>query len=387
MINRLIKGKEVVNINKPIRVLHIVRKMDIGGVQMMLMNYYRNIDRNLVQFDFVVQGEASGYFDDEIVSLGGNIYHVSSIKELPEYYFELYKLLKNNQFDIVHVHHNYANFHGLLIAFFAGVKVRISHSHNTPPENRIIKKVIKRVLRVFINLISTNRFACSKVAFEWLYGSKFKIGNSNDYIINNAIDVSKFMFDEHTREVVRSELDISNDIVIGHIGSFSDQKNHRFIIKIFTEIQRINSNSSLLLVGDGPLKEHIKNEIDKLGLRKKVKFMGNRNDVNKLLQAFDVFIFPSLYEGLGIVLVEAQSSGVICIASDTITKEVALTDLVSYKSLSDDPKEWAEQIINSVNLKKRIDRSSEIRKNGYDILQESKRLEDIYQYLKLGASK
>lgn len=362
---------------EPIRVLQIVRKMDIGGVQTMLMNYYRKIDKEKVQFDFIVQGEQEGYFENEILKLGGVIYHVRPMKNLFFYYRDVNKILKQNKYSIVHVHHNYANIHGLLISLLNGVENRISHSHNTPPEKSIIRRFIKKLIRLFINNISTHKYACSVAAADWLYGHKV-IQKEEVTVIKNAIETDQFKFNCLARSKKRQELGLSNKIIIGHVGNFSGQKNHKFLIDIFNEVHKLEKNANLLLVGEGPKVHETMCKVDSLGLTDYVIYLGKRSDVNELYQAFDIFLFPSIYEGLGIVLVEAQAAGLKCVISDTITKEVSISELIEYLSLEKSAEEWAKIIIKKLNLDQRENMLDAIKEYGYDIGNEAKKLEKMY---------
>jgi glycosyltransferase involved in cell wall biosynthesis len=364
--------------SKPIRVLHVVRKMDFGGVQLMLMNYYRNINRNLVQFDFLVQGNQNSTFDEEIRSLGGKIHNVTSMKDnLIKYNKDVRRILEKNNYEIVHAHQNFANIHSLTQAHKSKIKAIISHSHNAYPEKSVIKQIIKKFIQYRINKISTEKYACSIKAGEWLYGKK-QLKKGFVKIINNGIDSEKFKFNKEISDKVRNELKIKNNFVIGHIGNFSNQKNHDFLIDIFNEIYKIKQNAKLVLVGIGELEEVIKKKVRNLGLENQVIFLGKRSDVNSLMQAFDVLVFPSLFEGLPVVLIEAQASGLKSIVSKEITSEVKITELIDYISLAESSKYWAENIIKYDNREERKDTSNLIKDNGYDIREEAKKLEKLY---------
>jgi glycosyltransferase involved in cell wall biosynthesis len=362
---------------KPVRVLHLVRKMDFGGVQSMIMNYYRNIDRKKVQFDFIVQGKEEGFYDNEIRSLGGSIYYVKSIKNLICYYIDIYKVLKQNDYKIVHVHQNFANIHGLLLSLINGVPNRISHSHNSYPESSLFRRLIKKIIQYTINKLSTNKFACSIIAADWLYGERQR-ANGNISVINNAIDTKKFIFEDLTRQRKRLELNVSDKILIGHIGNFSEQKNHEFLIDIFYEIYKIQTKAHLILVGQGELEGKVKRKVESMGLTGHVSFLGKRSDINELLNAFDIFLFPSLYEGLPVVIVEAQSTGLKCIISDEISKEIAISSLVTFVELGRPASEWAKLVLDKLENYSRGDMEYVIQENGYDIFQESKKLQDFY---------
>ena len=369
---------------EPIRVLQVIGRLNMGGVQSMLMNYYRHIDRNVIQFDFVVQDNKPEFFDNEIRELGGKIHPVRPLKKLFAFYIDLARVLKKNDYDIIHIHQNFASVHALIVAFLFSVKKRIVHSHNAYPEKSFIKRMTKKGITSIINVLSTHRFACSKVAAIWLYGVK-AVEKNRTKIIHNAISVERFKFNADIRQAKRTELGVTNDFTIGHIGHLSGQKNPVFLIDIFYEISKLKNNVHLLLIGQGPLEQEIKSKVEKLGLNDKVTLLGTRSDVNEMLSAFDAFVFPSLYEGLGIVVVEAQAADLKCFISDKVTHEVALTELVTYIPLDASAKEWAKTILSKADLTDtRKDMTKIIGQSGYDIALEARKLQG--QYIKMAYS-
>jgi len=352
--------------------------MDMGGVQSMIMNYYRNIDRSKVQFDFVVQDQELGYFDVEIESLGGKIFRIPSLNQIFQYYKTLDAILQENKYDIIHVHQNFANVHALIVAFNNKIKNRISHSHNAFPEKRLFRKVLKLGIRILINNLATEKFACSIKAGIWLYGEN-AYNSGQVKIINNAIDVEKFIYSHRMRTEKRKSLEVANKIVIGHVGHFNYQKNHDFLIDIFSNIIKKNSNAHLILVGKGENLDEVISKVKELQLVDNVTFFSDRTDVNELFQAFDFFVFPSFFEGLGIVLIEAQISGLKCFISDTITDEIDITENIERLSLSKSAEHWANTILKYISSRNdRKDLSNKINSAGYNILLESKKLEQIY---------
>lgn len=362
---------------KIIRVLQVVRKMDMGGVQSMLMNYYRNIDREKVQFDYLVQTSEEGFYDKEIIAMGGHVHRIKPIKNKKSFSKELIAVIKINDYKLVHVHENFRNMYVLFILFINRVPCRISHSHNSYPEKSAIRKFLKKIASFFINIFSTHRYACSNLAADWLYGSNSKKIPKVE-IINNAIDTDAFIFNITSRLQKRIELKLTNNIIIGHIGNFSSQKNHNFLIEIFNEIHLIEDRTHLVLVGEGELLEDTRRKVRELKLVEKVSFLGRRSDTNHLFQAFDVFIFPSFYEGLPVVVVEAQASGLKCIISDKISKEIEISKLVYFMKLTDDAATWARLVLDSINVQERENMSRIIKENNYDIVLESKKLEKKY---------
>ena len=231
------------------------------------------------------------------------------------------------------------SFFSLWAAKSAKVPVRIVHAHSTTNKQEKKKNLMKQVLRPFSKVFANRYFCCSELAGRWLFGNKI-YNQGKVYLLNNAIDVEKFKYNEKARKAKRKELNIKDkDLVIGHIGRFVKQKNHEFLIDIFNEIHKQNKNTILLLAGDGPLKEEIQNKVKKIGLEKNVQFLGQRNDANELYQAMDAFVLPSLYEGLPVVGVEAQTAGLPCFFSTDMTKETKVLDSTKFIELSKSPKE------------------------------------------------
>lgn len=352
-----------------IRILHIVPNMQSGGLETFIMNVYRNINRENVQFDFLVHYKEKNFYDDEIQSLGGKIYRLTlrDDNNLIKYISDLNKFFRTHtEYKVVHCHMASVGFLVFLIAKKYGVKVRIAHSHNSNTE-KTLKGVIKKILVKLLKYTSTQNFACSKSA------GKFLFGNKNFEVIPNGIDLKKFKYDEKTREIKRKELNLEKKFVIGHVGRFCNQKNHEFLIKVFYEVHKKNKNTVLILIGNGELEQKIKDKVDKLNLTNDVMFLGARKDVNELYQAMDLFLFPSKFEGLGIVLVEAQVSGLSIICSDSIPNEVNITDNIQKLKL--DVKQWTNAVLNiDKNYRKKIDK----RIDKFDIKKISSNLENKY---------
>lgn len=349
-----------------IRVLHILGGMNQGGTENFLMNLYRSIDKEKVQFDFLVN--RVGVFDEEIKSLGGNIYYIPALQNIGQFKYtkNLDKFFKeHSEYKIIHSHLNQVT--GLILerAKKANIPVRIAHSHNSKSNKNLVIKNYKKYLQSKILKNATNLWACSKLAAQWLYGKK-EINNVD--IIPNAIDAEKFIYKEETRKKLRKEFNINEDaFVIGNIARMSYQKNHMFLIKIFYELKKIEKEAKMVIVGNGEEKEKIISEIKHLNLENDIILLEDRKDVNEILQMMDYFVFPSRFEGLGIVLIEAQTAGLKCITSkDVVPSEVAITDLVEFYSLKKSPKEWAKKIY----LHKKYDRENQlqkIRKANYDV--------------------
>ena len=363
---------------EPIRVASVIGRYIGGGVEAVTINYYRNIDKNKIQLDFICDEDSTNIPYEEIEKMGGKVIIIPSYSKPFKYHKELKKVLKEGNYKIIHSNINTLSVFSLFAAKCAGVPVRIAHSHSTTNKKEKKKNLMKQVLRPFSKVFATDYMCCSELAGRWLFGNK-EYDKGNVYLLNNAIDLDKFKYNEALRKKKRKELGIKDDtLVIGHIGRFVAQKNHDYLIDIFNEIHKKNNNSILLLAGQGPLMEDIKNKVKELNLDDSVKFLGQRNDANELYQAFDVFLLPSLYEGLPVVGVEAQASGLLCYLSDDMTKETKVLDITKFMSLNNTPEEWANNILDDVKKYKRIDTSKEMTAKNFNIKEEAKKLEEYY---------
>jgi glycosyltransferase involved in cell wall biosynthesis len=370
--------------NKPVRVLHIVSVMNHGGIENLLMNIYRNINRNKVQFDFLVTREERGIFDEEIKELGGKIYNISHISK--KGYFKYKKIVdeffkeKRKKYKIIHCHMNtWAGFF-LPLAKKNNIPIRIAHSHSADYKvtlRSLPKFLIKKYHSLFINNTATHFFACSEKAGEWLFGKTI----SDNYlkVIRNAIKTDNFRYDRNKVVKKRKKLNInSSAFVIGHVGRFTYQKNHEFLIDIFNEISIQAPSAKLILVGTGELEKEIKRKVKKKDLQDEVEFLGLRNDVNELMMVFDIFLFPSRYEGFGIVALESQAAGAKTIISNEVPEEIDITDLVKRISLDKSAEYWAEKVLNFKNCKDSRDYYQEIIDAGYDIKNTAEELQNFY---------
>lgn len=367
---------------EPIRILQEVTFLSTGGVETLLMNIYRNIDRDKIQFDFMTHREKGvGFYEDEIEKLGGKIYegipfnpihHDRYLKSLDNF-FE-----KHPEYEIIHAHNAFSMF-TLRSAMKHGVKVRIAHSHNARPKLLHYKTPFKYYAKSKIKKYATDMFACSNLAGEYYYGKK-AMKDGKVIVLKNGIDTSKFKFNDSIRKEKRDELNLNdNQIAIAHIGRFNIQKNHEFLIDIFKSLSEKNKNYILFLFGEGDLENKIKQKVNELGISENVKFMGVKGNVNEYLQAMDLFILPSLFEGLPLTGIEAQTSGLPCLFSDTITKETKITDNVEFISIKESPEHWADKIINITSNKK--DRANSYLKAveaGYDIKETANKIQEFY---------
>ena len=364
--------------NEPIRVAQIIGKWLGGGVESVVMNYYRHIDRTKIQFDFICDEDSTNIPYGEIEKMGGKVILIPPYQKVFKYHKKLKEVLKSGGYKIVHSHINTLSVFSLFAAKCARVPVRIAHSHSTTNKKEKKKNLLKQVLRPFSKVFATDYMCCSELAGRWLFGNK-EYDNGNVYLLNNAIDLDKFKYDEEKRKEKRKELNIEDStLVIGHVGRFAEQKNHRFLIYIFNEVHKQKENSILLLAGQGPLMEEMKEKVRNLGLEKNVKFLGQRNDINELYQAFDVFCLPSLYEGLGMVAVEAQVSGLLCFVSTEIPEIAKVTEKIVFINLENNIKTWTEIIFNHLkNTNRKNTNFTDVLKK-YDIKLEACKLEKKY---------
>lgn len=363
---------------EPIRVAHVIGKWVGGGVEAVVMNYYKHIDHTKIQFDFICDDDSTNIPYEEIEKLGGKVILIPPYQKVIKYHKSLKKVLKDGNYKIVHSHINALSVFSLFAAKCAKVPIRIAHSHSTTNKKEWKKNLLKQILRPFSKVFATDYMCCSELAGRWLFGDK-EYDKGNVYLLNNAIDLDKFKYDEKIRKQKRKELNIKDDtLVIGHIGRFVAQKNHTFLIDIFNEVHKQNNNSILLLAGQGPLVDEMKEKVKTLNLEKNVRFLGQRNDVSELYQAFDLFLLPSLYEGLPVVGVEAQASGNLCYLSNDMTKETKVLDSTVFMSLSNSAEEWANEILKSLKEYKKHNTKEEVSKYGFNIVEEVNKLDSYY---------
>lgn len=365
-----------------IRVAQIIGMSD-GGVASIIMSYYRAIDKSKIQFDFYVESESKIINKNEIESLGGRVIFIPSYKKLKQYEKVLYNNFVKYKYDIVHSNMSTLAIFSLKVAKKAKIKIRIAHSHSTSNKKEWKKNFLKNILRPFSKKYATHYFACSELAGRYLFGNKtFNKGKVT--IIHNAIDIDKFKFNKLYRDQIRKKLNIkNNEFIIGHVGRFMPQKNQEFLIKLFNEYLKLNSESRLLLIGDGELKQSCIQLVEKLNIQNNVIFLNPTNEIYKYYNAMDCFCLPSLYEGLPIVGVESQINGLFCIFSKNITKEIKLTNNIDFISLSN-KKLWLSQLNNIANMKN--DRIITYNNIDFSINLEANKLFNIYKKMILEAN-
>ena len=334
---------------RPLRILNLFTILNRGGAETMVMNYYRALDKTQVQFDFMVHREERGAYEDEIEAMGGRIYRMCPI--YPQNIGRYQQLLKtffdeHPEYQILHSHMSELGYFAFKEAARHHVPVRICHAHNIPVfRNETFTEKLKRlpreILARLITPLSTDYFACSKGAGEWLFGKQ-----KQAVILNNAIDTAQFVYNPELSAAVRAQYGWTGKLVVGHVGRFCPQKNHLFLLDIFFHIQQEVPESVLVLVGDGELRTEIVRKIAALHLEQKVVLMGSVSEVHRLYQAFDLFLFPSLYEGFGNVLLEAQAAGLPSFTTkDTVPQQACISPLLHYLPLSDSAEQWKDAVL------------------------------------------
>ena len=362
-----------------IRVLHSVSNMDRGGIETMLMNYYRNIDRTKIQFDFIANKTKPGDYDDEIRSMGGRIFISPGLKpnNYPEYVRFIDRLLKENpDIKILHAHNEGMAFYPLSSAKKAGLDIRIAHAHNTKII-RDYKWPLKIVCKAMIPYVANRYWSCGTDAGIYYFGKSR--WSKKGRLMHNAISLDNFKFNNSIRDKIRAQYGLEDKFVIGHVGRFNLQKNHLRLIDIFREVVLKNPDAMLLLIGEGELEPETKAKVSQYGLNNNVLFLGLRSDVADLYQAMDVFVMPSLFEGLPVVGIEAQASGLECVYSDKVTKEALILPNSEFVSLKKNNSEWADILLKHNTASSEREKALElVRDAGYDIDIEAKKLEEIY---------
>lgn len=359
-----------------IRILHVLGSLNMGGAETLVMNLYKNIDRSKIQFDFVVHGDEKGYYEEEITKLGGKIYRVPLYKGYNHFsYKKVWKsfLKEHNEYRIIHGHMRSTASIYLNIAKKMGL-FTISHSHNTS-NGKGFSSMIKKILQYKIKYVADYFMGCTYEANKWLFGKR--VANSNKCIVlNNGIDTTKFNYSDEKRKKSRKELGLNNEFVIGNVGRLCYQKNQEYLLDVFYEVKKIKNNSKLLLIGSGELKNELEEKAKSLDIFEDIIFLSNRNDIDCLMNAMDCFVFPSRFEGLGIVVIEAQSTGLKCVISDTIPSNVIVTNLVKTMSINVDACDWAKEIVKDFD--KREDKVKEIIDAEFDIKKSAEKLCELY---------
>lgn len=361
-----------------IRVLNVFGSLNRGGSETMVMNLYRNIDRDRIQFDFIIHQDSENGYEREIEKMGGRIYRVPKYRIFNHFSYinSWKKLLKQHpEWKVIHGHMFTIASIYLKVAKKEN-RVTIAHSHSTS-SGKGLKSIFKFFLRKPLANIADYLLACSNDAGEWLYGYEKTKGN-NYYVVKNSIDVDSFKYNEILRKKYRNQLDLNNSTVYGHVGSISKPKNHIFLLKLFKELLKVEPNSILIIVGDGKLKDDISREINLLDIEKNVKMLGSRDDIAGLLQAMDMFLFPSIWEGLPVAVVEAQASGLPCFISENITKEVRFIPTLKYLPIDKGVRIWVDTILKT-DLTRDLKAYDIIRDAGFDVNYTANWMMDFYE--------
>lgn len=353
----------------PMRVLHVVTELNIGGIQSFLLNLYKAVDKEHIQFDFLLSTKEHGSLEAIFKEMGSLIYRVTprnesvirNRRELRQFFDS------HTEYDCVHFHmSNPSYIEPLECAYKSGVRKRIVHSHSTSAPKGAIHGLLCKINRPKIKRYATDFYACSDLAARWLFGEK--INNDKVRMINNGVDLSELMFSPLVRKQARDELGLADSIVIGHVGRMCEPKNQSFLLEVFSEVVARESNCVLCLIGDGPDMADVKRKAADLGLNNNVLFLGMRNDVPRLIQAFDCFVMPSKWEGFPVTLLEVQAVGLPCVASDTITSQAIINANVVYLPLGEGAGCWAEEVLRLTSESGRVSNGCDnLLKAGFDI--------------------
>ena len=369
------------------RILYFIDRFKVGGIQIFLDNLLKNIDKNKFECDFLTLDDGKYYdFEQQIINDGGKVYKLKGIwiDKITDYY-NYEKSLKaffkeHHEYIAIHLNSSSKNYRVLYYAAYYNIPVRIAHSHSSRFQSQSrFKHIFGNILQRKLKEYATDYFACSDLAAIWMFGKK-EYEKGNVHIIPNAIDLDKFKYNVLTREKKRTELGLTQEnFVVINVGRFSEPKNHRRLIQIFSQIVSLNQNAKLLLAGTGSLETDIQQFVKQMGLTDKVIFLGFRNDVNELIQCADAFLMPSLYEGFPVTAIEAQASGCPCILSSTITSEAKILDNTEFVSLEKSDSEWARVVLKASGYTTNREKvTATLREKGFDIKELSNRLEEFY---------
>ena len=341
--------------DEPCGVAHVIGKLWAGGVEMVVFNYYRAIDKSKVQFDFYYDSDSTVEPPEDLIEMGARFYRLPPYQKLPQYMWELKKYFKENHYLIVHSHLNTLSIFPLFIAWICKVPVRIAHNHSVPSGKEIKRYILKCFLRLFAKVFPTDYFACSEKAGRWMFGNR-AFDSGRVFVMKNAIDFKKFRPTNEETEYLKNKFDLKNKFVVGHIGRFTYAKNHNFLLNIFSEITIKKRNAVLLLVGDGELHQTIVNKIKQKGLEDRVVFAGQVANPGFYYSLADVIVIPSLFEGLSLATIESQIAGIPSVVSEVIPEEAIISNGVKRLKLSD--KNWVNEIINMANSKVMLNEKS-----------------------------
>ncbi|MDU3411319.1 glycosyltransferase family 1 protein [Clostridium sp.] len=363
-----------------IRVLHFLHAMNSGGIESFLMNIYRNIDRDKIQFDFLLCEKTDSNYEREIENLGGRLFFVPTRREgIKKNKLALRKFFeKHQEYKILHMHVSCLSYMDpIIVAKRAGVPVRIVHAHSSVAPGNKIHLLLHYINKYLVLGKATDFFSCSDVAMEWLYANTKYMKEAK--LIYNGIDCRQFSFDKNIRNKYRESLGLSDRTTLVHVGRFSVEKNHVFLLEIFEEYLKNDPKAILLLVGNGKCYDSIKNKIDDMGLKNNAILLGVRSDISQIFQAADINLLPSLYEGFPVSLAEAQATGIPCVYSDTITKSATLMNNVRRVSITEGTQVWVKAIEELLKLNRETNSNKIVIDKGFDIVDVTDKLIEFYQ--------
>lgn len=357
----------------PIRVAQIMGKLWAGGVEAVVFNYYRAIDKTKVQFDFFYDADSTVEPPKDLIEMGAKFYKIPPYQKLPAYFKILNMYFRDNKYIIVHSHINTLSVFPLFVAWYEHIPVRIAHNHSVPGGNELKRNALKYFLRLFAKVFATDYFACSEKAGRWMFGDKC-FDSGEVFVVKNAVDFSKFKIPSKEIKRLKNQYAIQNRFIVGHIGRFTYAKNHMFLLDIFEQISKINSNAMLMLVGDGELHNRIINRVYEKNLEKKVLMIGQVTNPEKYYCLANVMINPSYFEGLSLTTIESQIAGVPVIISTAIPNEAVISNGCKYLKLTISPGIWAETALEMSNCQIELDS----RADEYDIEKKSVLLMEWY---------
>lgn len=366
--------------DKKIMVAEFVSRLEFGGVEAMVLNYLSHFpNRDKFEFHIITQ-DINDLNCIKQFEKAGFVVHVTTHKRksILKNVIETFKIFQQKKFDVAHSHMTLTNFYVLCLAKICGVKLRISHSHSAFREDTIAKKICFSLLKVFNKFFANKYIACGYAAGEFLYGNRMM--KNNVLIMNNAIDLDNFKYQTNIANSIRDKYQLEGKVCVGHIGRFTDTKNHEYLIEIFQEIKKLNKDTVLLLVGDGENRKYIEELVNSKGLDNSVVFTGNLSDTSDLYQAMDVFVLPSKYEGLPVVVIEAQANGLPCLISRNVDKHCAIASNVHFMSIEESSSKWAEAILELSQHPRNTNCTELLTQSGYNINLEAAKLEEIYKY-------
>ncbi|MSU82544.1 glycosyltransferase family 1 protein [Anaerobutyricum soehngenii] len=371
------------------KILYLIYSLNAGGIESLCMNILDNIDLTRFQIDFAVVKEKNTeqFYDVKVKSYGMKIFAVGDLRHGTAHKYlstrkDIYNLIKKEKYDVVHIHcGHWDKFPDAISAKLCGVNKIIIHSHNgqLTRDTKLyrIRCMLQKVIKQFYPFIATDFFSCSDLASQWAFPSRVIKAGKVVYI-KNGIDLNRFKYSDELRTKYRHKFDFKDEFVVGHIGRMSEQKNHEFLIDIFNEIVKKKSNSKLLLVGEGELENQIKSKVSRLNLLDKVVFLGTTSEIPGVLAAIDVFVFPSRFEGLPVVGIEAQAMGVPVFASDKISNDVKITEAWHTISLEKSKEDWAKIILKTNLLRANEKCRKNVEDAGFDIRDTTKKISNIY---------